>query len=202
MTEYSRHLSVQNPLYLLPSYGGPTSVYPITPIWVQAYGASLYVDPITGLDSVYSNTKMHIYVKPKDICVDSVRITFYFLSLKTVVWVSGYTEAGQPIFAEDPTIYLYFQQEYEYNELTRTATSDFTDRFKSIQRKWIENPLYDPNCVEPPPDSSGPPMGPVCPSEYIPVDDTDQPDTSIEMSPYLQISGGTSSVRIIGWSIS
>lgn len=195
MPEYSRNLMVANPLYYLTGYSGPRSVSEITPIWVSNYGAQLSVNPVNGQESAYYGTKMEIYVRPKNICVDSIKITFYFQVSKTICWVSGYTQSGQPIIECAEPVYSYFQQTYEYNELTRTASADFTDRFKSKQYKIVENPDYDPDCVSD--DVFNP-----CPSEYIRVVDDDYPDTSIEMRPYLQISGGESSVSVIGWSIS
>ena len=197
MTEYTRNLTVINPLYFLYGYGGPQSVSTITPIWVYSYGGGLSVDPVTGEEYSPYGTKMEIYVKPKNICVDSVRITFYFVVSKTICWVSGYhPQTGQPIIECADPVYSYFQQTYEYNELTRTASADFTDRFKSKQYKVVDNPDYDPDCV------TDDPLNNPCPFPYIRVEDNDYPDTSIEMRPYLQISGGESGVGIIGWSIS
>jgi hypothetical protein len=196
MPEFTRNITISSPSsFLFAGYGGPESVSEITPIWVSSSGGALVVDPITGEESPYYSTKKEIYVKPKNICVDSVKITFYFEVAKTVCWVSGYTEYGQPMIECATPVLSYFKQTYEYNELTRTATADWTDRFKSKQYKMVENPDYDPDCVSE--DDFNP-----CPPEYIRVEDTDHPDTSIEMRPYLEISGGQSSVNIIGWSIS
>lgn len=200
--EYTRNFTVLDQWYISGGYGGPASVSMITPIAVASFGASISVSPVNGETS--GDPNLTIFVKPLNICVDSVSITFYFGLTKTYCWVSGFTQSGQPIIeCSEPEI-SYFQQTYKYNENTRDASDDFTDAFKSKRYKLIPNPDYDPDCV-PVYDEQG---NSSCPQEFLKVEDTDYPDTSIDMSSYLQFgnnqegSGGESKVTLIGWSIS
>lgn len=196
--KYSRYLSVIEGPYSTSFYGGPASVKKITPLYVTSdfvwrtvpVGGGPFRDPL-------ESTKMTIRIHPNNICVDSIKITFYFVIMRQNCWpVVGMF--GQPASECSDPEYSHFQLTYDYNEQTRVASRDYSDTFKGKSYRWIDNPAYDPNCV---PDlNTVPPTE--CPPQKLRIEDTNYVDTSIEMSDYLQTNGGTVEISLSGWSIS
>jgi hypothetical protein len=192
--KYSRQIFAGGGTYYSSADGGPASVREITPLYVSNNEA-VYRKNIDG--TVYDNSKMTIRVRPNNICVDSLRITFYFRLMKQFCWAQPSGFGGMSQVCSEP-VFTYFSQTYDYNENTRVASRNNTDTFKGKSFKLVANPAYDPNCQ--PDFNQIPPVE--CPPQLMAVEDPDYPDTSIDMMPYLAISTGNSSVTIMGWSIS
>lgn len=150
--------------------------------------------------------KMIIYVSPKNLCVDNIDITFHFLRTEIVCTESsstgddgmGGTTTTTTTDCNPPNYYI-FNQTYAYNDATRDASpDDDTNRWKGPRYKWVDNPNFDPNCEDDPNDPFD-----ICPFPFAAVVDSAYPDTSIDMSSYVNTSDPlrTVTVQLIGWTI-
>ena len=175
----------------------------ITPIYCYATEVNFSYD--WQHDRINGSKKMELYVEPFNTCVDNVNITFHFKVEVINCWKvstpqdddNGGVIASEEIKCSEPQIY-YINRTFEYNENTRNSSGEFSPIFLGQPRKWVKNPDYDPNCVEPTPPPQ--PYYQTCPSEYIPIVDTAYPDTSLDFSNYASTTGSCS-VKLIGWTL-
>lgn len=175
----------------------------ITPLHVSSSNnVTAQQSPATGIKSYdFYNGKMQISINPINLLCDSALLKLHFFKIHTPCWVSGTDNLGFSIIECDKPIYHFFKLEYLYDSDSRNSTRNYTSLFLGKPMKIIENPNYDPNCVEPPP-PAGPYNGPQCPPRYIAVPDpSGGPDTSLNFSDLLDMGDGETSIKFTGWEI-
>lgn len=148
-----------------------------------------------------SETKVTLWVIPSNLCADNISITFHFLRKAIICTDRNLDYIGNDnmdTFDCEPASFSFIHKTFEYNEFTRDSSPDHdTSIFKGQQFKWIDNPLYDPSCVDDPSDPND-----FCPWPFAAEVDPAYPDTRIEMSGYLEGQANSMvQIQLLGWTI-
>ena len=200
--EYFKNFHINNPKNIFSGLFPNNTIDNITPF--ACYWQTAQKSVTTDGHIIIDNPKISLYVYPKNICVSDIDITFHFMRTQSVCTITSTpTDDGNGgVINENtedclPSSIDYINKTFSYNDESRDSSAEETALFKGLPLKWVENPNYDPNCVDDQDPSTSP-----CPLFYTTIVDNSYPDTRIDFSSYMSGANGYSTkIQLIGYTI-